>query len=146
LKTLAALLLAFAIAASLSACDSTSPSTVTVHDTTIVYYNDPFAKTSALVHGQWRLVSGTDTATATLFQDTSSVSATIQWKDGTIWMLQSTRLTKDSLALANPTRTLYLWAKFTDTANHKITGMSGTYFNVDKPSAGTPAWTGERTL
>ena len=149
MKRLSVLLAAYVASIALVGCDSsTNPAPITVHDTTtkIVYYNDPFAKTSALVHGQWSLVAGTDTATATLFQDTTQVSATIQWKNGTVWMLSSTKLTKDSLVLENTAQKLYMWARFSDSASHKITGMSGTYFNLSNPAAGNPSWKAKRTL
>lgn len=137
------------IATAMSGCDSsTGPTTVTVHDTVtkIVYYNDPFAKSAALVHGQWQIVAGVDTATATLFQDTTKVSATVQWNNGSVWSLTSTKLTKDSLSLVDATGKLYMWAKLTDTTNHKVVGMTGTYFNLNNPSAGNPTWKGKRTF
>lgn len=150
MKKLAALFATTIVStAMLGGCDgSTAPETVTVHDTVtkIVYHNDPFAKTAALVHGEWQIVSGSDTATATLFQDTTKVSATIKWKSGSIWLLSSTKMTKDSLVLQDASLKLYLWAKFSDSANHKITGMGGTYFDLNNPAAGNPTWKGKRTL
>lgn len=148
MKTLATLLATFAIAASLSACDSTSPETITVRDTTIVYHNDRFAKANAVVHGIWKISTPTDTATATLFQDTTAVLATIQWKSGTTWNLTASKFTKDSLILSGDNNFLNMWAKFTDSANHKITKMNGTYLNARNPptNGSIPTWTAVRTF
>lgn len=152
MKKLAALFATTIVStAMLGGCDgSTAPETVTVHDTVtkIVYHNDPFAKSAALVHGKWQFVSGTDTAIATLFQDTTKVSASIQWKSGATWILASTKMTKDSMTLENATQKFYLWAKFTDSASHKITKMSGTYLDVSAPptTGSLPAWEAKRTF
>ena len=152
MKTLAALLLTFAVAATVTApltgCDSsTGPKevhdTLRIHDTT--YYNDRFAKTNAVVHGLWKITTPTDTATATLFQDTTSVLATIAWKSGATWSLSSVKLTKDSLTMTSGGN--YMWAKFSDSANHRIIKMGGTYLNVANPPTGAlPTWTATRTF
>jgi hypothetical protein len=155
LKKLALFVVLFAVAATVTApltgCDSsTSPKevvdTLRIHDTT--YYNDRFAKANAIVHGIWQLTTATDTATATLFQDTTSVMATIQWKSGATWNLTTTKFTKDSLILSGDNNFLNLWAKFTDSANHMITKMNGTYLNARNPPANgsIPTWTAKRTF
>lgn len=147
---LAAILSGIAIAvAALSSCDSTGPTTVTVHDTLRVhdttYFNDRFAKTYAVVHGIWKITTPTDTATATFFQDTTAVQATIQWTSGATWSLSSVKLTKDSLTLTGNGN--YMWARFSDSANHRIIKMGGTYLNVASPPTGSlPTWEAKRTF
>lgn len=152
MKTLATSLVLFAAAATvttpLTGCDSsTGPKevhdTLRIHDTT--YYNDRFAKANAVVHGIWKITTPTDTATATLFQDTTAVLATIAWKNGPAWSLSSVKLTKDSLTLTGGGN--YMWAKFTDSADHRIVKMGGTYLNVANPPTGAlPTWTAVRTF
>lgn len=145
MKTLATSLATLAVAASLSSCDSTAPETITVRDTTIVYHNDRFAKAHAVVHGIWKITTSTDTATATLFQDTTAVQATIQWKSGATWSLTGVKLTKDSLTLTGAGN--YMWARFSDSTNHRIVKMGGTYLNVANPPTGSlPTWTAVRTF
>lgn len=147
-----AVLLATTIASTalLGGCDgSTAPETVYVHDTTRIhdttYYNDRFAKANAVVHGIWKISTPTDTATATLFQDTTSVLATIQWKSGAIWNMKSTKFTKDSLTLSDAANN-FMYAQFTDSADHRIVKMSGLYFNSSAPSPTLPTWTAIRTF
>ena len=147
-----AVLLATTIASTalLGGCDgSTAPETVYVHDTTRIhdttYYNDRFAKAHAIVHGIWTITTDTDTASATLFQDTTAVTATVQWKSGATWNLSGVKLTKDSLTLTGAGN--YMWARFTDSANHRIVKMGGTYLNVAAPPAGQlPTWEAKRTF
>ncbi len=150
MKRLAAALTGFAITvAALSGCDSTGPDTVTVHDTLRIYdttyYNDRFAKANAVVHGIWKITTLTDTATATLFQDTTTILATVEWKSGAIWSMKSTKFTKDSLTLADGSNN-FLYGRLTDSANHRIVKMSGIVFNSSAPSATLPAWTATRTF
>lgn len=152
MKTLATSLVLFVVAATvtgpLTGCDSsTGPKevhdTLHIHDTT--YYNDRFAKAHAVVHGIWKITTSTDTATATLFQDTTAVQATIQWKSGATWSLTGVKLTKDSLTLTGAGN--YMWARFSDSTNHRIVKMGGTYLNVANPPTGSlPTWTAVRTF
>lgn len=142
----------FVLLALFNGCgESASPTQVTVHDTLRIhdttYLNDRFAKASAIVHGLWSVTTPTDTGSATFFQDSTSVVVTIDWKSGATWNLTSTKLTRDSLYLTGDNNFLNLWAKFGDSANHRITKMGGTYINARNPISGSlPTWQAVRTF
>lgn len=146
MKLLATSTAAFVLLALFNGCDSESSAptqvtvrdTIRIHDTT--YLNDQFAKAHPIVHGIWKVTAPNDSGSAMFFQESSSVSVTIAWKSGTTWELKSTKLTKDSLALTGANNTLNMWAKFSDSADHKITKMGGTFFNVNNPTPTLPTW------
>lgn len=152
MKLLATSTAAFVLLALFNGCDSeSSPTQVTVRDTIRIhdttYLNDRFAKSNPIVHGIWKIATLTDTGSAIFFQESSSVSVTIDWKSGSTWELKSTKLSKDSLFLSGDGNKLSMWAKFSDSADHKITKMGGTYINLNVPLSGTiPTWQAVRTF
>lgn len=147
MKLLATSTAAFVLLALFNGCDSeSSPTQVTVHDTLRIhdttYLNDQFAKAHPIVHGIWKVTTPTDSGSAMFFQESSSVSVTIAWKSGTTWELKSTKLTKDSLFLTGDNNFLNMSAKFSDSADHKITKLGGIYLNgKNLPTNGViPTW------
>jgi len=130
------------IAAALSGCDSsTGPTTVTVHDTLRIhdttYYNDRFAGTKAIVHGQWRFTTTSDTADATIFQIGDSLTVSLTWKKDGSKALKGTVSSKSTLNLSDASEKYKISGTFKDSANHMITRFSGNILDIAKFESGT---------
>jgi len=143
MKRLAAALTGFVvIATAFSGCDSsTGPTTVTLHDTLRIhdttYYNDRFTGTKAIVHGQWRFTTTTDTADATIFQIGDSLSVGVTWKKDGTKSLKGLVTNKSTFNLSDPSEKYKISGTFKDSANHMITRFSGNILDIAKFESGT---------